>query len=567
MLFILLSWIYIISISSVVGVSINRLFNIQNQHSSIPIVIGFFGISLLTGFYAIRFPINIYFQILLVLLCIVLITINKTFIVSYVISFYQKIKALSVFSKWLLGISFILILAQCASTPFILDNESYYIQTIKWLNEYGFVKGLVNLHLFLGQTSGWHILQSAFNFSFIYDRFNDLSGLVLLLGNFYAISHLNSYIAKTDKSKINLVVGLFPVFNVFFFQFISAPSPDMAIYVLSLLVFHQFILCYKTYNKSAFLNLTILVLFMVFIKPTALPFLLLLLILFKRYYVYTRRIRIPIVSLTFATALIIVVKNWLITGNPIFPLIFIDSLQSSWSLPNTVQVYFSLYGKAFAYQMSADSFEASSWVLRFKYWFLASGLHGFFNKAIIGLLLIMPIIIYKFYHKKAYWIIYIMALVSFISLLFIAPQYRFYFPYFMIFSLLVLALIVLHKKSVHVLLSFSTLLALIPLLFEINNEKLTTNTNHNTTSQFKLDYLIKPHSNSKYPSTYNTIQVKNLKVNVPNNIDFFWSTGNVPIPAINQQQLEYFKTHFYIIPQKRSDKLKDGFCSKQLNSD
>ena len=565
MLFILLSWLYILTISSVIGVSFNRLVKIQKQHPVITLFTGFFGITLLAGCYAIWLPLDEYFQFALIIFTTILFYLNNLYIKDYVVLNKQYIKDLNIFNRILLTSIFVLVLAQCASPPFILDNESYYIQTIKWLNEYGFVKGLVNLHLFLGQTSGWHILQSAFSFSFVYDRFNDLSGLALLLGNFYAISSLNQYLINQEKSKINLAVGLFPIFNIFFFQFISAPSPDIAIYVLCLIVFHHFILCFKTYNTNSFLTILILALFMVYIKPTAIPFLVLPLILYKRYYIFTRKIRLHISSLSLITVLLIVVKNWIITGNPIFPINFFDSLNSSWSLPNNVQSYFSLYGKAFAYQMSVDNFETSSWILRLKYWFFASGLHGYFNKAITGLYIIMPVILYKFYNKKAYWIIYVIALISFISLLFIAPQYRFYFPYFMIFSLLILALLIKNNKRIQVLLAFSTLLVLVPLLFEINNQILTTNANHNTTSQFKLDYIIEPYDNSKYPNTFKTIQVEDLEVNVPSNIDFFWSTGNVPIPALNQQQLDYFKTHFNIIPQKRTDNFKDGFYSKKID--
>lgn len=567
MLFILLSWIYILTISSIIGVSFNRLFKIHKQHPTVTIFLGFFSISLLTGCYAIWFPIDVTFQVALVTLTLILFFINKSLIVSYICLVKQKIELLNTFNKILFTCISVLILAQCASPPFIIDNESYYIQTIKWLNEYGYVKGLVNLHLFLGQTSGWHVLQSAFNFSFIYDRFNDMSGLALILGNFYAISHLNKYIINTDKSKIDLSLGLFPVFNIFFFQFIGAPSPDIAIYVLALMMFHQFILCFNEYNRSRFIIILSLVLFMVFIKLTALPFCLLTIILFKRHYVFTRSIRLQTLGLTILTIVLILTKNIIITGNPLFPINSLDMFQATWSLPESIQSYFSLYGKASTYNMLPENFEQVSWVSRFKHWIQASGLHGLFNKAIIGLFIIMPLIIYNFYHKKAYWIIYLMAVVSFISLLFIAPQYRFYFPHLMIFSFLVLALIVLRKKSIQVLMAFSTLLALIPLFFEINNKRFTSNTNHNTTSVFKLDYVIEPHSNSRYPSIYNTIKLENLKVNIPADIDFFWSTGNVPIPAINKKHLKYFETNFNVIPQKHSENLKDGFYSKNIYSD
>jgi hypothetical protein len=75
----------------------------------------------------------------------------------------------------------------------LIDNETYYIQTIKWLNEFGFVKGLANLHPFFAQTSGWHILQSAFSFSYLPFSNNDLNGFCLLLGNLFAAFRLQDY--------------------------------------------------------------------------------------------------------------------------------------------------------------------------------------------------------------------------------------------------------------------------------------------------------------------------------------------------------------------------------------
>ena len=181
----------------------------------------------MAGFWAIPFAINGVFHVALLSISTVLGFICRQRIIDYLQQVKSEIQELTSFMKSLLFIISVLILAQCASPPFIIDNESYYIQTIKWLNEYGFVNGLVNLHVFLGQTSGWHILQSAFNFSFLYDRFNDISGLALLLGNVYAIFKLNAFVTKKETSKLNLVFGLFPLWNVFLFQFISAPSPEI----------------------------------------------------------------------------------------------------------------------------------------------------------------------------------------------------------------------------------------------------------------------------------------------------------------------------------------------------
>jgi len=110
---------------------------------------------------------------------------------------------------------FVLILNHCSQSPLLIDNETYYIQTIKWLNEYGFVKGLANLHVFLGQTSGWHIAQSVFNFSFLYANFNDLSGYALTLGLVFSFLNLDIVLKNPEPKKYQLIAGILAVFHFF----------------------------------------------------------------------------------------------------------------------------------------------------------------------------------------------------------------------------------------------------------------------------------------------------------------------------------------------------------------
>ena len=149
MLLILLSWIYILAISIVLGNALNKLLKIFSTDSVIIIFFGLFGITIFTGFWAIFFAVNWQYHLVLLCISVVAIKLNGLSIKSYLSNLKNELKTLSIFLKVVLALTAILILAHCASPPFLIDNESYYIQTIKWLNEYGFVKGLVNLHLFL----------------------------------------------------------------------------------------------------------------------------------------------------------------------------------------------------------------------------------------------------------------------------------------------------------------------------------------------------------------------------------------------------------------------------------
>jgi len=86
------------------------------------------------------------------------------------VPYYKKLYALfkqRLISKhffFLFFASIVLAIYSSASSK-INDDGLYYTQTIKWFREYGFVHGISNLHVSLGLSSSWHILQSLYVFS------------------------------------------------------------------------------------------------------------------------------------------------------------------------------------------------------------------------------------------------------------------------------------------------------------------------------------------------------------------------------------------------------------------
>ncbi|MCX7549739.1 LIC_10190 family membrane protein [Xanthomarina sp. F2636L] len=555
MLFILLSWIYILAITLVVGVSIDRLLKLKDIKPILVLFHGFFGITLLAGFWAIFSAINLKFHIFLLLITTVLFFINHSFINKYTSIFKHEFIKLSQFIKIVLAVIFILILAQSASSPFLLDNESYYIQTMAWLNEYGFVKGLINLHLFLGQTSGWHILQSAFSFNFLYENFNDLNGLCLLLGNYYALVKLNDYY-KYQNNSLDLVVGLFPVFNVFLFQFISSPSPDLAVYVISLFLFYGFLMNYHACSKNGLISLVILSSFLILIKATNLVFVMFPLIIYIKHYQHVKQYTFLVWVVAILSLGLIIIKNIFITGNIMYPLVGIEGLKTSWSLPTDIENYFYNYAKAYGYAITPEVYSQSSVLSLVKGWGFQTGIDGFFNKLILIVLTLFLVFIKKFKNNKAIMFIYSVAFLQLGILFATSPQFRFYMPFLIILSLFLISEIIKTKKVAQSLIIASTIVIMIPLFFSFPNFKNST---------FSISYLIEPHENSQFNTEYKTLEIGNTKINTPTNIDFFWGTGNTPLPTLNKQQLEYFKTHFKVIPQQRSNNLKDGFYLKALD--
>ncbi|WP_173973163.1 LIC_10190 family membrane protein, partial [Flavobacterium bizetiae] len=441
--------------------------------------------------------------------------------------------------------------------------ESYYIQTIKWINEYGFIKGLANLHLFLGQTSGWHVTQSVFNFSFLYKNFNDLSGYCLLLGTFFSIQKLNDF--YTTNNRNYLVVGLLPLFNIFLFQFISAPSPDVPVYIFSIILFFYFLENFKKPTPEVFYLIVILVLFLVYIKNTMLTFGIIPIILLTLHFkIFSKKLLIPILLTTLVISLFII-KNMIICGSPIFPSKSFNNLSMVYAIPDAIENFYYDSIKHYGYAVTAQQYNSMSSFHLFLKWLTLPKLHGLFNSLIIFLIILVPFFIYKFQNKKSLWILYIVMVLQLVLLFMTSPQYRFFMNFILFFSLFCFACLIQNKKIINSLLALSQVPVIIVLFISVNFNGFSNNTFMQKSSNFSISNIVFPHTNTKNNTNFITVKLGNLNYNSPINNDFFWGNGDGALPCVNKDQIEYFKKYFNTVPQMRTNDLKDGFYAKKLS--
>jgi hypothetical protein len=564
MILIIISWCYILFTVINLGFLFDKVMRLKSTDFIIFSLLGLLSTTLFASIWAIFGRINMEFHFSLLIINVFLFLVFKIQILRIYNNLLLEIGYLKKEIKLLFFFVAILIVAQCAAVPFIIDNETYYVQTIKWLNEYGFVKGLANLHIFLGQTSGWHITQSAFSFSFLYQNFNDLSGFCLLLGNFYAIRRWNLYL-KTE-SIIDLVFGLFLIFNPLLFQFISAPSPDIAVFVISYVLFFLFI---DNFEKptSTLINLQlVLSFFLIYIKPTSIVILIIPIVLLLSNYKTIR-------SKWYCTAVIgmlflflFTIKNTILTGYPLYPTQLIDRLPFDFSIPKELISFYFSEAKLYGFFLTREEFHAMDTYQIFIKWLTVTKINGTFN--ILSLLIVAstPLFIYKFHSKKAVWIFYFVMLFQLIVLLLTSPQFRFFLNFIIFFSCFIMAcLFQKQKKSIYFFVYASTLMALVLVIFPINISALTKNKLFTSTSSFHFTHFIFPSDNSNIKS-YTANRLGNLLYYSPDNQSYFWYGGNGKLPCVNKQQLDYFESNFYFIPQKRTSDLKDGFYSKKKSS-
>jgi hypothetical protein len=230
------------------GRLVNRLIETDSnllQNAIVGLIIN----SIILTLFAFFLPIN---SILLTGLCLV-----NLFLIVFESSFYRKsvlalCKQFTQKQSLLVFFASIVLAIYSSASSKINDDGLYYSQTIKWLREYGFVHGISNLHVSLGLSSAWHILQSLYIFSdAVYT--NDLNGFILLIYTIHFVSRI------INKSATIFLVTQYFLVLLLSLPFLSAPNPDFPIIVFTAIALDFFMLNehYKTIILIACFSITI----------------------------------------------------------------------------------------------------------------------------------------------------------------------------------------------------------------------------------------------------------------------------------------------------------------------
>ena len=556
MILIALSWIILLFFFIPSGIAVKSLLKLTSSGNYIPIFLGIFiqclGLSICSFF----FKIGLEVFIVNFLIIIGIPYWKSKEIKESITAIISDLQTLSIFSTLSILTIFIFSLFKCSQFPFIVDNESYYIQTIKWINEYGFVKGLGNLHIYFGQTSPFHVLQAGFNFNFLTERSNDINGLILNLSSLYFINEFE----KRNKiyGKIHWI-GFILVFNILFFQFISSPSPDLIIIILSQILFYYFMDKEDTLENSKIA--TLLFLNLVFIKITIAP---LVLIIFYQIYKNKKRIYFFLASSVLIVT-VLCLKNAVITGYPFYPLPFLP-INEDWTIPQKL-LEFVIYITGNSGYFKTGSMQNPSLLEKLNSWICLDGINRIFNFGII-LLFAVGLFIKGYKKQTKYIFLYFVLAFNFLILLFTSPQYRYFLPEFVFLFVVSLSSIFsyfkINIKTIHfgflIFIITSLLFTEIILYPNFKKNKLHQQKENENWSQFLI-----PKKNSKYAEIeFEKIKEDNLEYYSPKENFFFYGTANGKLPCVNKVQVEYLKKKYHFKPQLRATCLGDGFYSKKI---
>jgi hypothetical protein len=383
-------------------------------------------------------PLNLLVFSVVLLLLIGLSVLLRKKIQIQLQSIIKNIKKLSAISLAAIGIFLLMILTLNAGPTIMDDTDSYHIQNIKWLQEYGTVPGLANLHLRYGFNSAWAVgigLLSP-NLKGI-NNYLVLNGLLSWWLCLYFIEKINPVFIRRDQYvSINQYLGLLALLILCLIAWPmirgNAVNSNYDFITACCII----ILFTESFYSSKFSNTIEWMLWPCYLFTVRIinyPLLLLMIPPFLQM-VKGKKWRAILTYTLLAVVLItpFIARNVILSGYPFFPVYQVDLFSVDWKASkqmtqNIVEFvkYHNRISTQFASISDTKSLAFPRWVLPW-YEYLPS-----YNKLLVSLSLLSYLIcLFKWKkvrqrtHKYALWIIIIMMLQLF-SWFCIAPDPRF----------------------------------------------------------------------------------------------------------------------------------------------
>ncbi|MES2727617.1 MAG: hypothetical protein V4643_10985 [Bacteroidota bacterium] len=557
MLTILATWLLLFIINYLLGYLFKHTLKFQAGFG-LQTLLGLILTSVICGSAAFFAPVN---QSVLYALIIIALSTGLLFYKNIISECKVQLSTINNTTSWSIIITAAICLAAYSSGySKINDDGLYYIQTGMWLNKYGFIHGLSNLHVTLGLCSSWHILQAVFSFS-NQIHLNDLNGFILLIYLFYT---LENYEANTTKIFSLLQLTIVFILSI---PFLSAPNPDWAVIVISAITFDLF---YNKINKQYIPITIVLAAFTVSIKFSAIA-----LIILSLYCLYNsiqqNSLKKIAPGLLFASVIItlLIAKNIYQTGYPVYPYKPLALTQLDYTTPREIVAYYSNGIKTWAISDKfkpndvAEVNNINNWSY-IKALISRGGIKGFINILILliaisisSILLLQQI---KKYNSKPLSILHFVNIISILVWLLIAPQYRFALP-MLLFYIAWIGEFIINKYIPKLITLLKPQWLLFPIAIMIIIALVGFDLGGNDTSKYigkieklSMAHLLKPMP--QYPFQYDTLVIDKQQYYYTYNNRYCW---DAPLPCLPESYERMIRTNFNYTLQSRSSNVTDGF--------
>jgi hypothetical protein len=250
------------------------------------------------------------------------------------------------------------------------DTESYHIQSIKWIQEYGSVPGLVNLHERFGFNSSWFSSVALFSFSSkTTGGFTVMNSLTSLWLCYWFIEKINQF-QKENNVQAAFAILLVFIICLLIWAFIKGNAAttnyDFITTSIVLLLFTEVFFSEKTSPKIEWI---IWPAYLLTVRLINYPLLLLSLYAFILFIKQkqTRKLLLPI---AYCLLLIVpfLIRSIIIAGYPFYPATFFDLTNVDWKpdpqITERLLEYIKYYNRVSTTYFDIEQTKAlgSSWV-------------------------------------------------------------------------------------------------------------------------------------------------------------------------------------------------------------
>lgn len=222
------------------------------------------------------------------------------------------------------------------------DTYLYHAQSIRWIEKYGIVKGIGNLHNRLAYNSSFMCFQALFSFSFVFNpSLHIANGFISLVFMAYAVIS-NNIVKKRNIALSDFFKAVTVIYVCINAQYMSSCQTDDLALLLFVYIVTKWAEMYEKNVKNIheYAYLCILGVFSATVKISSVT-----LVLLSVYpvYIFIKEKHFGEIVKYVISALIVsipwLVRSVLISGYLLYPYASIDLFRVAWKMPKSVLVY------------------------------------------------------------------------------------------------------------------------------------------------------------------------------------------------------------------------------------
>lgn len=217
------------------------------------------------------------------------------------------------------------------------DTYLYHAQSIHWIEEYGVVKGLGNLHSRFAYNSSFLCLQALFSFKWLFGvSVHSINGYIYVLMLVYCVSSAR---LSTDRLLLSDFFRMILLLYILSFDAMSSPTPDFCAICISCYTVIKLVEVIEDDVDDMFIFYPILAIAAWALTIKLLALMLVVIAIIPIYLCFKNRAWNMILYLCLMMVGIILpwlIRNIIISGYVLYPYPELDIFHFDWKMPNSI---------------------------------------------------------------------------------------------------------------------------------------------------------------------------------------------------------------------------------------